>query len=206
MRQPAILAARALFLIGLAAGTAHAQIFVSTLSGAAESPPNASTATGRTTVTLNTTARTLRVQADFNGLSTGTTAAHIHCCVSPIAVPNTVGVASQTPSFAGFPLGVMTGNFDNTFNLTSAASYNPAFIAANGGTVAGAEAALVAGIRAGQSYLNIHTTMFPGGEIRGFLALQAVSIPVPTLAQGMLGVLGLLLVAGAWFGWRRRSA
>jgi hypothetical protein len=54
--------------------------------------------------------------------------------------------------------------------MTSAASYNPAFVTANGGTTAGAEAALLAGLEAGQAYLNIHTTMFPGGEIRGFLA------------------------------------
>jgi hypothetical protein len=43
-------------------------------------------------------------------------------------------------------------------------------VTANGGTTAGAEAALLAGLEAGQAYLNIHTTMFPGGEIRGFLA------------------------------------
>ena len=35
--------------------------------------------------------------------------------------------------------------------------------------MASAEAALFAGLRAGQSYLNIHTTTFPGGEIRGVL-------------------------------------
>ena len=28
----------------------------------------------------------------------------------------------------------------------------------------------LAGLEAGQAYLNIHTTRFPGGEIRGFLA------------------------------------
>jgi hypothetical protein len=48
-------------------------------------------------------------------------------------------------------------------------SYNPAFVSANGGTAASAEAALFAGIMAGHAYLNIHTTTFPGGEIEGFL-------------------------------------
>lgn len=56
--------------------------------------------------------------------------------------------------------------------MTDASSYNPAFVAAHGGTVPGAEAALLTGLLAGQAYLNIHTTMFPGGEIRGVL-LQA---------------------------------
>jgi len=37
----------------------------------------------------------------------------------------------------------------------------------HGGTAAGAEAALVGGLAAGQAYFNIHTSPFPGGEIRG---------------------------------------
>src|SRR5262249_40127004 len=45
--------------------------------------------------------------------------------------------------------------------ITSA--FNPS------GTVAGANAALVSGIAAGETYLNVHTTNFPNGEIRGFL-------------------------------------
>jgi len=40
---------------------------------------------------------------------------------------------------------------------------------ANGGTVASAEPVLLAGLSAGDAYLNIHTTNFTGGEIRGFL-------------------------------------
>jgi hypothetical protein len=57
-----------------------------------------------------------------------------------------------------------------------ASSWNPAFIAANGGTPAGAEAALAFGMTTGRAYLNIHTTTFPAGEIRGFL----VATPEPT--------------------------
>ena len=61
--------------------------------------------------------------------------------------------------------------------MTDASSYNPAFVTANGGTVAGAEAALLAGLHAGTAYLNIHTSMVPAGEIRGFL------VEVPTAVQ-----------------------
>jgi hypothetical protein len=69
------------------------------------------------------------------------------------------------------------------FDLTDAGSWNPAFITASGGTTAGAEAALLAGLASNQTYLNIHTTNFGGGEIRGFL----VAAPEP----------GTFLLAGA---------
>jgi hypothetical protein len=44
--------------------------------------------------------------------------------------------------FPGFPLGVTSGTFGNTFDMTSAASYNPALIMAEGGTTASAFTAL----------------------------------------------------------------
>ena len=56
--------------------------------------------------------------------------------------------------------------------LTAAGTYNPAFVTAEG-SVAIAEAALLRGIAAGDSYLNIHTSVEPGGEIRGYLAAAA---------------------------------
>jgi hypothetical protein len=76
----------------------------------------------------------------------------------------------------GFPTGVQSGTFSITLDLTQSSSYNPSFITASGGTVAAAEAALTSGIAAGQTYLNIHTNVFPGGEIRG--QLQPVAPPV----------------------------
>ncbi len=78
------------------------------------------------------------------------------------------GVATPTPTFPGFPGGVTSGLYNSpVFDLTLASSCRAGFITT---TVSAAEAMLIAGIAAGNAYLNIHSTNFPGGEIRGFLA------------------------------------
>ena len=166
--------------------------YVGSLNGPAENPPVASPGTGTATVIYDDVAQTLSLNISFSGLIGTTTAAHIHCCVAP---PGTVGVATQTPSFAGFPLGVTAGVFSNTFDLTLASSFSATFITNNGGTPAGAEAALAAGLAAGQAYLNVHTTFAPGGEIRSFLAQQVTPVPAVT-GTGLAILVALLAVAG----------
>jgi len=181
----------------LPAASAHAATFVydAALSGPNESPPNASAGTGFTTVTYDDLLHTLRVQVAFSGLTGITTASHIHVLVPPAL---TGGVATQTPYFTGFPLGVTSGAYDNTFDLTQASSWNGAFITANGGVPAGAEAAFALALAEGRTYLNIHTNLFPGGEIRGFLAPA-----VPEPATWSLLMLGFGLVGASL---RRRPA
>jgi hypothetical protein len=175
--------------IVLCAGAAHADIFVytTTLSGAAEAPPNASPGTGFATLTYDNVAHTMRLQATFSGLIGTTTAAHIHAATT-LPGQGTAGVATQTPSFAGFPLGVTSGVYDNTYDLSLASSFNASFITNNGGTPASAEAALFASVANGTAYLNIHSSTFGGGEIRGFWT----PIPGPGV-MGLAGIAGLML-------------
>jgi len=156
--------------------------YLANLNGANESPATPSLGTGFADVTIDLFAHTMRVQVSFSGLLTGNTAAHIHCCTL-VPGAGTAGVATVTPTFTGFPGGVTSGTYDNTFDMTLASSYNPAFVSANGGTTASAEAVLTAGMAAGQTYPNIHTTTFPGGEIRGFL-VPAVPEPSTLLLAG----------------------
>jgi hypothetical protein len=179
----------------LSTSAAHADTitFTTILSGANEVPSTASAGTGSATVVLNTTANTMLVSLVFSGLTGPTTASHIHCCVAP---GGNAGVATQTPSFLNLPLGVTSGSFTQTLDLTLASSYNPAFITLEGGTVSDAEAALVAGMEAGDSYLNIHTTTFPGGEIRGILAPTPEPNSIFLLGSGLLGLVCTRLKPG----------
>lgn len=179
----------------LAAPLSHATLlhFSANLDGPGEFPANASPASGFAMVDLDTSAHTMHVNITFSGLLGTSTASHIHCCVAPDAAVPTAGVATTTPTFTGFPLGVTSGTYDHLFDLTLASSFNPSFITAHGGTEAGAEAFLTAGMIAGESYVNIHTTQFAGGEIRGFLQAVPAQVPEP----GTISLLGFGLLACA---------
>lgn len=190
------------FMAAFASNSASAAQFhyATTLSGAAESPANPSPATGDTLITIDTTALTMRVQANFSGLVGNTTASHVHCCTATQGT-GTAGVATATPTFPGFPLGVTSGTYDQTFDMTLASSYNPAFVSTEGG-VANAMADLFAGMAAGTAYFNIHTTAYPGGEIRGFPLLVPATARVsaiPTLDGWTMGLMIILL--GATVSW-----
>jgi hypothetical protein len=147
------------------AGVIHYQ---AVLTGAAEVIPNASPGTGQADVYFDDVANTLRIVVIFSNLLSGVTAAHIHAATA-LANTGAAPVATQTPTFSGFPTGVTSGSYDNTFDLSVASTFRAGYITANGGTTDTAAAALIGALNDQKAYFNIHTTTSPGGEIRGFL-------------------------------------
>ena len=178
-------------LVVMFAISGHAETLTFVASGPAvpgisplnENPPHPeSSGAGTALVTWDTVTNQMTVNVVFSGLTAGNTAAHIHCCID---APGNAGVATTVPTFTGFPGGVTSGTYSHTFDMLSASSYNPAFVTANGGTAASAAAVLLAGLRAGRTYLNIHTSTFPGGEMRGFL-VKPVDISIKSGEQARI--------------------
>jgi glucose/arabinose dehydrogenase len=131
--------------------------FSSGMSGAQEVPDNNSTATGSFSGTYDATTNTLTLNLSFSGLGSPSTAAHIHVAPAdssgPVIVPLT-----------GFPTGVTSGTYSNTFILSAAD-----------------EASLLAG----RTYINVHSVQIPAGEIRGQITPVSTSPRPEIWASGL---------------------
>lgn len=172
----------------LAIPAAQASFFRTTLG------PEVSGATGSGVASLliDELTNQMTLKIDFSGLSGNTSVAHIH---GPTTVAGTGTASVLVPAgstLPGFPAGVKAGSYEQVFDLLATSTYRPAFINNNGGTTTGARDAFVASLLDGKAYANVHSSTFPGGEIRGFFAQVPVPGPVP------------LLGAGAALGWSRR--
>lgn len=171
---------------------AQKSVYTAVLDGPSESPANTSSGMGSATVTIDSDLKTMRVQESFSLLAGGVTASHIHCCTT-VSDAGTAGVATTTPTFTDFPSGVTNGSYDHIFDMTLASSYNASFITASGGINA-AFSTLVAGLNGGNTYVNIHTDVFPSGEISGFL--HAAPVPEPeTYAMLLAGLAIISMIA-----------
>ena len=133
-----------------AAARAVAQTFTATLTGAQEVPPSGSPGTGTATVQLNEAETMITVDVTFSGLVSNANGAHIH-----EAPPGQDGGII-------FPLSNVPAATSGTIPQQSFAI----------------TAAQVAVLRAGNYYVNIHSDTFPGGEIRGQLALAPTAVRV----------------------------
>ena len=168
----------------LAATSANAVTYSASFSGAAENPPNISTATGLGTLRV-IGGTSILVNIDYSGLGSGLGDGHIHCCVG------SAGNAAVAVGFGGLALGSTSGNITRLLDLTLASTFRAAFITASGGTVDLARARLLTALDAEQVYFNLHTVNFPGGEIRGNLSA------VPEPASWAMMVVGFGLVGSA---------
>ena len=175
-------------IIAAQAPVAHATLLTFGTSLGPEAP--GATGSGSSTVVIDDVADTLRVHIDWTGLSGTTTVSHIHCCTA-VPFAGTIAVAVTPGTFPGFPVGLSSGSYDSAIiDLDDPASYTASFLTTfGGGTVDGAEAALIAGIETGHAYVNVHSTTFPGGEIRGFLVPEPSSLLLLAAALGSLGLL-----------------
>jgi hypothetical protein len=118
---------------------------LATLSGANESPANASTATGRGTLVVDATTReVLTGVVTFTGFTP--TAHHIH--QAPAGTPTQNG-----PVAIGLTLG--------TNGLTATVPLGTTLTAAQ-----------YTALLAGELYFNVHSATYPGGEIRGQIGVQ----------------------------------
>ncbi len=148
---------------------AHHFRYTANLSGVAEATPNNSAGMGHAVITVDLDLGTITIDTKFAGLVGTVTEAHINAPTAVVGADTAIS-ATQVPTFDGFPNGVMTGEYEHEFDLALASTYNPAFITSSGGMISDAYSALVLSMDAGKAYFNIATSVFPSGEIRGFLS------------------------------------
>jgi CHRD domain len=147
-------------VIALMAGAASAQTFTLTaqLNGANETPAALNTgAFGSATVTVDMNARTVTYKVDVFNLPSGVTASHIHVGAAGTGGPVVVNFAPPVPASNDF-------GFSGTVKDTE-------FLLRPDQGIRSADDMFQA-ILGGNAYVNVHSSVNPGGEIRGQLVLK----------------------------------
>ncbi len=125
------------------------------LHGGNEVPGVSTGSVGTATVTWNTVTKAGTYRADVYNMPVGTTASHIHAGASGVAGPVIVNFT------------VPAGGISNDFALTGTFGCSDVVVRAPQGinSCEDFEQALLLG----NTYVNVHSTANPGGEIRGQL-------------------------------------
>src|SRR5262245_25254227 len=153
---------------------AQAQTFTATMNGAQD---GGGARQGSGFVTLTLSGNSLSLSGTFSGITTNMSAGHIH---GPGAIGQNVGVLYDL-----IALGILTGTTSGTYNGTVNLVANP------NNTPNYSVAQQLTDLNAGLWYLNIHDSVFPGGEIRG----QILPIPEPAVLPMLtLGAAALLYI------------
>jgi len=153
----------AVMLPGATSATASspATRFVAHLTGAEEVPPTGATGTGTLDIRLVSNGTKLRFKLTSNGVSQ-ITQSHIHIGAKGTNGPVTVYFFATPPA----PWNSVTGDNFEVGGVRTAADVH----GNHPGTtppVPFTFAEVVAALRSGNAYANIHSPTFPAGEIRG---------------------------------------
>lgn len=148
-------------VIGAGAAPAAAQTFTLTaaLSGGNETPaPGVNTgAFGTATVVVNLGARTVAWNVQVFNFPSGVTAAHIHVGAAGTPGPTVVNFTVPTPA-------------SNDFDIVGSARDTEFTLRPDQGIRSADD--MFQAILGGNSYINVHSAVNPGGEIRGQLTLK----------------------------------
>jgi hypothetical protein len=148
---------------------AHHVRYTADLKGSTVSPPTGSTALGHVVVIIDEDLHRMQILTEFVGLAGAVTEAHLHGPTAEVFA-GTASAITPSPAPSGFPTGITSGTYTSTlFDLESASSYDPAFVAAHGPLVTDSMQAMFDALDTGTAYFDIHTSAFPNGEIRGFV-------------------------------------
>jgi hypothetical protein len=146
-------------LLAAQVASAKPENFVASLSGDQEVPPLETRARGQAKLQLDASGTELSFRLLVSNLD-GVTQAHIHCGAAGVNGPVVIFLFGLQPG------GVDVNGVLSSGGITSADVIPRPDSAACPGGVADLDDVL-AKMREGEAYVNVHTLAFPGGEIRG---------------------------------------
>lgn len=142
--------------------------FKATLIGFEEVPALSTTAGGTFSMQIDPSENSFDYQLSYSGLVGNVAQAHIHIAQKGvnggIMVFFCTNLGNGPPGTQTCP-GTSSGNVSGTITAADVVAS-----AAAQGIAAGEFAEVLRAIRGGTVYANVHSTVFPGGEIRGQLA------------------------------------